>query len=243
MCLGARCKLSSIKEVLKTNEIDILCLQEVDIQLSEDLSPYQIENYTMEIENVSQPFKRRTLMYLSNNIDYKRETNLEEEDNHIIVVRLVKQGVLIASLYRTYQITRHANHTIAFTEQIRILNQAINYEKKVVILGDFNLDQMKRSDPSYHHSRLYELWKDFEEQHQLSQMVRFVTWSRMDRGLLKTSLLDHVYTNDEGLIDSVMELSSLTSDHCPVLAVLALKTFSKARRVWTRNWKNYNKEN
>ena len=243
VCLGARCKLSSIKEVLIKHEIDILCLQEVDIRLDEDLGPYQIENYTMETENVTQPFKRRTLMYLSNNITYKRETTMEEKDNHIIIIRLVKQGVLITSMYRTYQITRHANHTIAFTEQLRILDQAINLEKRVVILGDFNLDQERRSDPSYHHSRLYGLWKEFEAQHQLSQMVKFVTWSRMDRGSLKTSLLDHIYTNDEGLIDSVTELSSLTSDHCPVLAVLALKTFSKIRRIWTRNWKNYNKEN
>ena len=54
VCLGARCKLSSIKEVLKKHEIDILCLQEVDIHLDEDLGPYQIENYTMETENVTQ---------------------------------------------------------------------------------------------------------------------------------------------------------------------------------------------
>ena len=211
--------------------------------MDEDLDFYRMEGYTLEIENVTQLFKRRTLMYLSNNIIYKRESNVEGEDNHIIVVRLVKQEILIASLYRTYQLTRHENHTAAFNEQIHVLSQVLNNENRVVILGDFNLDQRRRSDPSYHHSRLYNIWKDFEAHHQLSQLVKFVTWSRLDRGQLKTSLLDHIYTNDEGVIDSVVELASTTSDHCPVLAVLAMKATSKTRKIWTRSWKNYTKEN
>ena len=168
VCLGARCKLSSIKEILNKHDIDILCLQEVDIRMDEDLDFYRMEGYTLEIENVTQLFKRRTLMYLSNNIIYKRESNVEAEDNHLIVVRLVKQEILIASLYRTYQLTRHENHTAAFNEQIHVLSQVLNNENRVVILGDFNLDQRRRSDPSYHHSRLYDIWKDFEAHHQLS---------------------------------------------------------------------------
>ena len=50
VCLGARCKLSQIKDLIMENGIDILCLQEVDIGSDENLDAYEIGEYSLEAE-------------------------------------------------------------------------------------------------------------------------------------------------------------------------------------------------
>jgi len=109
-------------------------------------------------------------------------------------------------------------------------------------LGNFNLDHNRRGDPSYHHSRLYELWKETETRHQLLQLVDFPTLSRQDSGMLKSTVLDHVYTNKNGLIDTISELSVITGDHCPILVTLLSKIQTCGRKTLTKNWRDYTKE-
>jgi len=242
VCLGARCKISIIKELLVKNHIDILCLQEVEITNDEEINTYEVENYSLEIETVSEPFKKRTLMYIHNAVSYQRMLDIEESDNHVITLFLPKMDICIASVYRTYQLTVKSNHHSAFTDQIGVIEKLLRRGKRSIILGDFNLDHNRRGDPSYHHSRLYELWKETETRHQLLQLVNFPTWSRLDRGTLKTSVLDHVYTNNNGLIDSISELSAIISDHCPIMATLSSKIRMCGRKISTRNWKDYTKE-
>jgi len=242
VCLGARCKISIIKELLVKNHIDILCLQEVEITNDEEINAYEVENYSLEIETVSEPFKKRTLMYIHNAVSYQRMLDIEESDNHVITLFLPKMDICIASVYRTYQLTVKSNHHSAFTDQIGVIEKLLRRGKGSIILGDFNLDHNRRGDPSYHHSRLYELWKETETRHQLLQLVNFPTWSRLDRGTLKTSVLDHVYTNNNGLIDSISELSAIISDHCPIMATLSSKIRMCGRKISTRNWKDYTKE-
>jgi exonuclease III len=242
VCLGARCKISIIKELLVKNQIDILCLQEVEIMNEEDTDAYEMENYSLEIETVSTPFKKRTLMYIHNTVAYQRMLDVEDSDSHVIAMFLPKQDICIASVYRTYQLTTKLDHHSAFVDQIGVIEELLHKGKKSVILGDFNLDHNRRGDPSYHHSRLYELWKETETRHQLLQLVDFPTWSRIDRGTLKTSVLDHVYTNNNGLIDTISELSVITSDHCPILVTLSSKIQTRARKTLIRNWRDYTKE-
>jgi len=242
VCLGARCKISIIKELLVKNQIDILCLQEVEIMNEEDTDAYEMENYSLEIETVSTPFKKRTLMYIHNTVAYQRMLDVEDSDSHVIAMFLPKQDICIASVYRTYQLTTKLDHHSAFVDQIGVIEELLHRGKKSVILGDFNLDHNRRGDPSYHHSRLYELWKETETRHQLLQLVDFPTWSRIDRGTLKTSVLDHVYTNNNGLIDTISELSVITSDHCPILVTLSSKIQTRARKTLIRNWRDYTKE-
>jgi hypothetical protein len=66
-------------------------------------------------------------------------------------------------------LTAHRDHLSAFNEQIMTLTALFEGDKKIILLGDFNLDQLKRNDPTYHHYRLYETWKAFETEQQLLQ--------------------------------------------------------------------------
>ncbi len=55
---------------MRNNEIDIICLQEVELTQEDDLSLLEINGYTMEIERSSG--KRRSMIYIRNTIQYKR---------------------------------------------------------------------------------------------------------------------------------------------------------------------------
>jgi len=84
VCLGLRCKFNSIKEFINENKIDILCLQETEIDLEENLSNYEISGYVMEYEKTQENQKIRTLMYVKANLNHKRRHDLEREESHVI---------------------------------------------------------------------------------------------------------------------------------------------------------------
>jgi len=67
--------------------------------------------------------------------------------------------------------------------------------------------------------------------------VDFTTWARLERGTLKTSTLDHIYTNTQGLIESVVELLAIVSDHSLVMAVLEWNYKPIPEEVWRRYWR------
>ena len=117
VCLGARCKLSIIKDLLYDNKIDVLCVQESEIKSEENLDDYQITNYSLEAEIVSAGFKIRTVMYIKSDISYQRINQLEKADSHQIVIKLLKANVVVTSLYRTYQLTVHQGNR--FYERFR----------------------------------------------------------------------------------------------------------------------------
>ncbi len=68
VCLGARCKMPIIKDLLNKNDIDIFCIQEAYIKTDEELDFYQISNYCLEVESVTQQYTRRTLMHIKSDL-------------------------------------------------------------------------------------------------------------------------------------------------------------------------------
>jgi mRNA deadenylase 3'-5' endonuclease subunit Ccr4 len=54
---------------MRKNNIDIICLQEVELSQDDDLSLLEINGYTMEVERSSG--KRRSMIYIRNTIQYE----------------------------------------------------------------------------------------------------------------------------------------------------------------------------
>ena len=241
VCLGARTKLPTIKTLLHEYDIDILCIQEADIKPEEDVSDYRVSGYELETEKTTTQFKIRSLVYIKTEINYKRLEDDESENSHIILVKV--KDVTIAAMYRTYQLTHKADHASALNEQIETLEASCLTSKHFLLLGDINLDAMKRTDPSYHHRALYDMWMEFEARQNLVQMVEFPTWCRIYGQALKQSTLDHVYSNCSDIVGSVHELSVSSSDHCPILVTLQHGGVKSRRKQLYRDWSKYSKEN
>ena len=69
VCLGLMNKLILINNILVENEIDILCLQEVEIRKNVASKDLNIRGFNLELENNSE--KSRTCIYVSNKIKYR----------------------------------------------------------------------------------------------------------------------------------------------------------------------------
>ena len=89
---------------------------------------------------------------------------------------------------------------------------------------------------------MFTMLDKFENEMHLSQLVNINTWRRVVRGELRTSLLDHVYENAAGLVESVTEILTSTSDHTPLLINLAMKIEHNSETRVLRDWSKYSKE-
>ena len=243
VCLGAKTKLHLIKEQLYKEKIDILCIQEAEVEIDEDEKDYAIDGYQMELENSTS--KRRTLVYIDKNVNYVRKSQMEKKDAHIILLEVkTGSGILnLVAMYRTYKLTAHENHALALNEQMEIIRTFSQGDKKLLIVGDMNLDAKRKADPSYNLHRLYSAWDELENDLHLKQFVKVTTWMRIVEGRVRSSTLDHVYTNDSSLINQVKTLSVSSGDHMPVMAIMNTEYNFIPKKMKIRNWKNYTKEN
>ena len=213
------------------------------MEIDEDEKNYAIDGYQMELENSTS--KRRTLVYIDKNVNYMRKSQMEERDAHIILLE-VKTGsgsLNLVAMYRTYKLTAHENHALALNEQMEIIRTFSQGDKKLLIVGDMNLDAKRKADPSYNLHRLYSAWDELENDLHLKQFVKVTTWMRIVEGRVRSSTLDHVYTNDSSLINQVKTLSVSSGDHMPVMAIMNTEYNFIPKKMKIRNWKNYTKEN
>ena len=65
---------------------------------------------------------------------------------------------------------------------------------KIVILGDFNLNDEMRYSNDYSHKSYFDELNPVFNNLGLFQLVDFITWRRLVNGDWRTSILDHVYT-------------------------------------------------
>jgi endonuclease/exonuclease/phosphatase family metal-dependent hydrolase len=242
VCLGIKYKLRQVEEIMRNNEIDIICLQEVELAQEDDLSLLEINGYTMEIERSSG--KRRSMIYIRNTIQYERHHAKEQENSHVILISIVESNktVQLAAVYRAFKLTSNQTHKEEFADQLKVLREFLQNEKASLVLGDLNLDYNKKGLLSYNHHAMFTQLEELESEMNLSQLVKFNTWRRVVNGVLKTSLLDHVYENVSGLVENVDEISTSTSDHTPLLIDVALKICHKVETKVVRDWSAYSKE-
>ena len=70
LCLGLKHKMLEIEQLLIENKIDVLCLQEMEVEIFFDSNLLAINGYRLELENNSE--KARTGFYIRNLVNYKR---------------------------------------------------------------------------------------------------------------------------------------------------------------------------
>ena len=109
-------------------------------------------------------------------------------------------------------------------------------------MGDVNQHYRKSNDPSYHLKQIYEQWKKFEQEHQLLQLVDFTTWQPTNGGRLVQSILDHMYTNNNSLLEKVEAADYVFGDHSPVIITMAKMGQCMLTTMQVRNWKKYSQE-
>ena len=98
-CLGLFHKKDYVRDLLRENEIDILALQETEINEDLDLNNLKISGYTLETESNDE--KRRVVIYVRSSLTYKRRSDLEKKNLHLIVLDVeTKPSLRLITLYR-----------------------------------------------------------------------------------------------------------------------------------------------
>ena len=92
-----------------------------------------------------------------------------------------------------------------------------------MILGDINLDYVKKHCVNYAYKNLLEDFEETLSHCNLVQIVDTPTWSHIINESLKESLLDHIYVTDPSLIKDISMTKPCFGDHQLVMVDLILK--------------------
>ena len=196
LCLGLKNKKDLVKSLMLDNNIDVLCIQELEVEADFDCNLLNIPGYFFEYE--MNDYKRRVGCYIKNNLRYKRKFDLEKENDHLIILDLesgIRRTRRIINIYRSFN-PRNLTAVELFETQLNIIKNAFTTE--TVLVGDFNLDNNKRMDVNYCNSSLFSKFNDHLGDLSLLQLVTFDTWSRLIGTNLRSSCLDHIYVKDYG---------------------------------------------
>ena len=204
LCLGLSNKKDYVEKVMNENSIDICCMQEVEIGTNIDTSLLSMRNYSLLIEN--NELKARTGLYVKNGTIYTRKEALEGVNAGLIILDLkLKIDYRIISIYRSFNPPGVETQREMFSRQLALIKTAVINDKikKIILLGDFNLDENKRYMHNYSHKLYFKDLNSTVDPFGMIQLVDFNTWSRLVNGAWRYSIIDHVYTTDETLITVV----------------------------------------
>ena len=94
---------------------------------------------------------------------------------------------------------------------------------KIIILGDFNLNETLRYSNDYSHKSYFDELNPVFDNLGLIQLVDFITWRRLVNGVWRTSILDHVYTNDITNVESLEPIETIIGDHTLIKMFVFIK--------------------
>ena len=83
LCLGLKYKKDLVKNILVTNDIDILAMQETELEKDFNCDLMNIPGYKFEYE--TNDYKRRVGFYIRNSIKYERCCGLEGANNILLM--------------------------------------------------------------------------------------------------------------------------------------------------------------
>ena len=126
-----------------------------------------------------------------------------------------------------------------FKHQVELIHSA--YNDNTIILGDINLDWAKKGQRNYQFQNYFEYMDEKFSDRELMQLVDFPTWSRTVNGVLKESILDHIYNQDPTSVGDLYSITPCFGDHLLLIFGVTNKRSKKA--VYNRrSWVNYSSE-
>ena len=236
LCLGLPNKKDLVTSYLNTNNVDLCCLQETEV--IKDFPEHLLSCGGFNLELELNDMKKRAGIYIRNSIKYKRRIDLEVKNCHVVIVDILcSPAIRIICLYRSFRPPGMLSPDVFFSSQLSLLRNAL--KENCVIMGDFNLDAEKGHRLDYVYKIPMKFLTDFTLEHNLTQLVTFNTWSRTIKGVIKESLLDHVYVNNFAAVSNVTFTVPVFGDHVLVLIDLKTRLFTTNETVIKRNWSGY----
>ena len=231
-------KKDIIKRTVQEMDIDICCMQEVDIPNDFPNELMSFQNYQIEVENNNR--KARVAILLKSTVKYVRRANLEGSNSNLLVIDILHGSTTrIINLYRSFAPQDNIGQREKFRYQLELIKNAMT--QNTIILGDFNIDDGRRYDVNYAYKNYFNDLDEAFSNFGLIQLIEFETWSRLVAGTLKSSILDHVYVTDVTMTSNILSMKPSVGDHLIVTMDISIARTGPAESI-RRDWRNYSKE-
>lgn len=245
VCNGIAMKMDYVKNALTEYDLDVLFIQEAEISETLQKDLYNIQGYTIEMCATTSENKIRMICYIRDNINYERR--IERDNNNVMMLQIeeIYQVQQVVGIYRAFKIEDGLGLHDRMRDMVREMSDFIEENKTCVILGDLNLDFAKKNSPDYRQRAIYDEWLEMVDAFDLRQTVEEVTWERIHANEVRTSILDHIYTNNQEVVSQVRVEKQEISDHSLVLIETEGRTDrnKKYKTINYQNWRKYSKEN
>ena len=239
LCLGLKKKKDYVLNTLRQENIDICLLQEVDIPRDYPTNILSSKDYKLEVEKST--VKSRCAILIKNNIDYTRREDLESIDLSLCVIDVNgSENWRIINCYRLFNPPNNQSQSEHFALQLERINDILSNPngRKIIIAGDFNLDEENRYSTSYRYKNLFNIQNAIFDNHHLIQIVEFHTWQRVINNVIRKSILDHVYVKDPTHVFNLYSIEPLVGDHKLIIFEILHKN-EPAKVILKRNWQQY----
>ena len=224
------CKLA------ENNSVDIFGM--VETFLHNDVADNTLRITNFNIERNDRLHKRGggVIVYIKNNITYRRRYDLESEDIECICLEIkfpTSKPFIIIFMYRP------PNSTQCWIDKFEKQMEAIDFlNMETHIIGDFNINYSPNNNINkFSNSK----WENAVLNLGFSQLVEWPT-----RVTEKTSsIIDHLYTSRPDLICNVTVPNYCISDHFPVLFSRTLKNKPVKgchKHIKYRSFKSFNEQ-
>jgi hypothetical protein len=158
-------------------------------------------------------------------------------DSHLVIVDVVGTKQLrIINVYRCFNPQDGSTAREKFISQLLLIKSA--FIPGTIIMGDFNLDANKQFQANYTHKVLFEDLESHFSELGLIQLVEFDTWSRTVENTKRSSLLDHIYTDDPTRIKSIYPITPIFGDHLMVVSSV-IGSKGNLVNILRRDWRKY----
>ena len=222
----------AVEELISSNQnIDVLTLSETHISASQSNDKlYTVSGYNFEKRDRKVGKGGGVAVYIKNSVNYVRRTDLESEKLENIVIEIIlttSTNFLITTHYRPPQGSNYLqnNYNELFAQSLELV---CTESKEVILLGDLNVDYLKRNDNKD--------IKSIISDNGFTQVIKSATRITKDT----KSLIDIIASNRPGSISASIVFQSSISDHDLVGCVRKVNHQKHApKTIKCRNYKSY----
>ena len=175
--------------------------------------------------------KARLAVYVKSSLKRKILTSKKTE---IICIQVENYEVYCC--YRPFKILNTRAEYVA--DMVEFVRETHSQSKNVVLVGDFNYDFNKIVDASYPENKAFMEWLLLMDSLGAEQIIKSNTWLRTVKGQIRSSLLDHCYTDSQEVRAELRDL--MIGDHLAIVISFKSKCLNPNKeKVYRRFWNKY----
>ena len=252
---GITKKICDIKLAISELKPTVIYISEADRESTHDDKLISIQGYQLHNSRSRDAHgKSRIVAYTKEGSNLMRRSDLESPDAELIIFDKTNQNTSnidrIIGLYRPFTGPNGDSSSggawTRFTHLIETINLAIDGCHRCTILGDVNVDLLKRDSAA---SRYSEALDTLCDKNSLEQLIHHPTrtqaLSTAGGWVIQESLLDHIYTNDFLSVNKCGGLHLSSSDHMAIYITYHgsdIQKSSEKKTIYKRDHRGYSKQ-